>query len=164
MGSGGTIAAMSPVILDWLKKLSHALGFDTADSFPPGHQYARTRWAGAYFDIPSDTKADDIERRICEAIANTPLVFAHIENPTPRMQRVLVDVIERRLRQNHEREAAQLAALLIRAYGSRHTSEAVPGMRHAIEATEGYEAPARVRALFAFLTDAQNDNVIEMRS
>ncbi|WP_426344833.1 hypothetical protein ACN9MU_15425 [Pseudoduganella sp. R-32] len=158
------MAAMSSAILDWLKKLGHALGFDTADSFPPGHQYARTRWAGAYFDIPSDTKADDIERRICEAIANTPLVFAHIENPTPRMQRVLVEVIERRLRQNHEREAAQLAALLICAYGSPHISEAVPGMRRAIEATEGYEAPARVRALFAFLTDAQNDNVIEMRS
>lgn len=155
---------MSSAILDWLKKLSHALGFDTADSFPPGHQYARTRWAGAYFDIPSDTRADDIERRICEAIANTPLVFAHIENPTPRMQRVVIDVIERRLRQNHEREAAQLGGLLIRAYASPHTIEAAPGLRRAIEATEGYEAPARVRALFAFLTDTQNDNVIEMRN
>lgn len=154
---------MSTVILDWLKKLSHALGFDTADSFPPGHQYARTRWTCAYFDIPSDTGADDIERRICEAIANTPLVFAHIENPTPRMQRVLIDVIERRLQHNHEREASQLAALLIRAYGSAHIIEAGPGMRRAIEATEGYEAPARVRALFAFLTDSRNDNVIEMR-
>jgi hypothetical protein len=155
---------MSTVILDWLKKLSHALGFDTADSFPPGHQYARTRWTGAYFDIPSDTKPDDIERRLCDAIANTPLVFAHIENPTPRMQRVLADIIERRLRHNHEREAAQLAALLIRAYGSPHIIEAVPGLRAAIEATEGHEAPARVRALFAFLMDAQTDNVIEMRS
>ncbi len=158
------MSAMSTVILDWLKRLSHALGFDTADSFPPGHQYARTRWAGAYFDIPSDTKADDIERRICEAIANTPLVFAHIENPTPRMQRVVIDVIERRLRQNHEREAAQLAALLIRAFASPHTIEASPGLRRTIEATEGYEAPARVRTLFAFLTDAEKDNVIEMRS
>ena len=155
---------MSTVILDWLKKLSHALGFDTADSFPPGHQYARTRWAGAYFDIPSDTKADEIERRICDAIANTPLVFAHIENPTPRMQRVLIDVIRRRLSGNHEREAAQLAALLIRAYGSQYIMEVTPGLRRAIETTEGYEAPARVRALFAFLTDAHNDNVIEMRS
>ncbi len=157
------MAAMSSVILDWVKKLSHALGFDTADSFPPGHQYARTRWTGAYFDIPSDTRADDMERRICDAIANTPLVFAHIENPTPRMQRVLIDVIGRRLQHNHEREAAQLAALLIRAYASPHTIEAVPGLRRTIEATEGYEAPARVRALFAFLTDAHNDNVIEMR-
>ena len=155
---------MSTVILDWLKKLSHALGFDTADSFPPGHQYARTRWAGAYFDIPSDTKADDIERRICEAVANTPLVFAHIEVPTPRMQRVLIDIIERRLRANHEREAAQLAALLIRAYDSPYTVEAAPGLRRTIEATEGHEAPARIRALFAFLTDAHNDNIIEMRS
>ena len=155
---------MSTVILDWLKKLSHALGFDTADSFPPGHQYARTRWAGAYFDIPSDTKADDIERRICEAVANTPLVFAHIEVPTPRMQRVLIDIIERRLRANHEREAAQLAALLIRAYDSPYTVQAAPGLRRTIEATEGHEAPARIRALFAFLTDAHNDNIIEMRS
>jgi len=55
-------------------------------------------------------------------------------------------------------------ALLIRAYASPHTIEAAPGLRRAIEATEGHEAPARVRALFAFLTDAQNDNVIEMRS
>lgn len=154
---------MSTVILDWLKKLSHALGFDTADSFPPGHQYARTRWTGAYFDIASDSKPDDIERRLCAAIANTPLVFAHIENPTPRMQRALMDVIEHRLRHNHEREAAQLAALLIRAYASPHIIEGAPGLRAAIEATEGYEAPARVRALFAFLLDAQTDNVIEMR-
>lgn len=154
---------MSTVILDWLKKLSRALGFDTADSFPPGHQYARTRWRGAYFDIPSDTKADDIEPRICEAIANTPLVFAHIENPTPRMQRVLIDVIERRLQHNHEREAAQLAALLIRAYNSPHIIEASPGLRRTIAATEGHEAPARVRALFAFLADARSDNIIEMR-
>ncbi|WP_028105194.1 hypothetical protein [Pseudoduganella violaceinigra] len=155
---------MSSVILDWLKKLSHALGFDTADSFPPGHQYARTRWAGAYFDIPSDTRPDDIERRLCDAIANTPLVFAHIENPTPRMQRVLIELIERRLSQNHEREAVQLAALLIRAYASPHIIEAMPGLRRTIDATEGYEAPARVRTLFAFLTDTHNDNVIEMRS
>jgi len=155
---------MSSIVLDWLKKLSHALGFDTADSFPPDHQYARTRWAGAYFDIPSDTKADEIERRICDAIANTPLVFAHIENPTPRMQRVLIDGIGRRLRGNHERDAAQLAALLIRAYDSRHVIEATPGLRQAIEATDGYEAPARVRALFAFLADSHNDNVIEMHS
>lgn len=154
---------MSAVIFNWLKKLSHALGFDTADSFPPGHPYARTRWTGAYFDIASDTKPDDIERRLCDAIANTPLVFAHIENPTPRMQRVLIDVIERRLRHRHEREAAQLAALLIRAYGSPHIAEAVPGLRGAIESAEGHEAPARVRALFAFLLDTQTDNVIEMR-
>lgn len=154
---------MSTVILDWLKKLSHALGFDTADSFPPGHQYARTRWTGAYFDIPSDTKADEIERRLCDAIANTPLVFAHIENPTPRMQRMLIDVIERRVRHQHEREAAQLGALLIRAYASPHIIEGTAGLRRAIESTAGHEAPARVRALFAFLLDAQDDNVIEMR-
>lgn len=154
---------MSTVILDWLKRLSHALGLDTADSFPPGHAYARTRWTGAYFDIPSDTRPDDIERRLCDAIANTPLVFAHIENPTPRMQRALTGIIELRLRHRHEREAAQLAALLIRAYGSPHIIESTPGLRAAIESTEGLEAPVRVRALFAFLSDAQSSNVIEMR-
>jgi len=154
---------MSNVFLHWLKRLSHALGLDTADSFPPGHAYARTRWTGAYFDIPSDTRPDEIERRLCDAIANTPLVFAHITHPTPRMQRVLLDVLHARLRHNHEREAAQLAALLIRAYASPHTIESAPGLRAAIASTEGLEAPARVRALFAFLADAQSDNVIEMR-
>ena len=61
--------------LDLLKRLSRALGLDTADSFPPGHAHARTRWNKAYFDIASNVKPDEIERRICDAIANTPLVF-----------------------------------------------------------------------------------------
>lgn len=74
------------------------LRFETADSFPPGHPYARTRWEAAYFDIASDVKPDEIERRICAAIANTPSVFAYITNPTPRMQRALLNVIHDRLR------------------------------------------------------------------
>jgi hypothetical protein len=156
---------MTSPFLTLLSKLSRALGFDTADAFPPGHPYARTRWNGAYFDIASDVKPDAIEQRLCDAISNTPLVFAHIENPTPRMQRVLIGLIEQRLRHQHEREAAQMATLLLRAYASPHIIESAPGLRAAIAATEGHEAPVRVRALFAFLADMQSPfNVIEMRS
>ncbi|SFU51635.1 hypothetical protein [Pseudoduganella namucuonensis] len=152
-------------LLAWLKNLSRLCGFETADSFPPGHAHARTRWVGAYFDIASDVKPEEMERRIADAIANTPLVFAHITHPTPRMQRALLGVIEARLRHRNEREAAQLAALLIKAYQSPHTAEAVPGLRHAIDSTVGEEAPYRVRNLLAFLADMQSPfDVIEMRS
>ncbi|MGO4377578.1 hypothetical protein [Pseudoduganella sp. RAF53_2] len=155
---------MSNPLLTWLTKLSHMLGLSTAESFPSGHAYARTRWDKAYFDIASDVKPDDIERRICEAIANTPLVFAHITNPTPGMQRVLFGLIEQRLRLNHEREAGQLAVLLIKAYESRDIQEASSGLRAAIASTEGLELPTRVRALLAFLADMQSPfGVIEMR-
>ncbi|GGY65693.1 hypothetical protein [Pseudoduganella albidiflava] len=150
-------------LIDLFKRLSRALGLDTADSFPPGHVHARTRWNAAYFDIASDVKPDDIERRICEAIANTPLVFAHITNPTPRMQRALFGVLEQRLRLRHEREAAQLAALLIQAYRSPHIVEAMPGLKAAIAATVHDEAPARIRAVLEFM--AQRDapfDVIDM--
>ncbi|WBS05455.1 hypothetical protein OU994_14815 [Pseudoduganella sp. SL102] len=150
-------------LIDLFKRLSRALGLDTADSFPPGHVHARTRWNAAYFDIASDVKPDDMERRICEAIANTPLVFAHITNPTPRMQRALFGVLEQRLRLRHEREAAQLAALLIQAYRSPHIVEAMPGLKAAIAATVHDEAPARIRAVLEFM--AQRDapfDVIDM--
>ncbi|TWI69603.1 hypothetical protein IP91_00673 [Pseudoduganella lurida] len=152
------------MLTDLLKRLSRALGFDTADSFPPGHVHARTRWNAAYFDIASDVRPDEIERRICDAIANTPLVFAHITNPTPRMQRALFGVLEQRIRLGHQREAAQLAALLINAYRSPHIIEVMPGLHAAIAATAHDEAPARVRALLDFLAarDAPFD-VIEMR-
>jgi hypothetical protein len=150
-------------LIDLFKRLSRALGLDTADSFPPGHVHARTRWNAAYFDIASDVKPDDMERRICEAIGNTPLVFAHITNPTPRMQRALFGVLEQRLRLHHEREAAQLAALLIQAYRSPHIVEAMPGLKAAIAATAHDEAPARIRAVLDFM--AQRDapfDVIDM--
>ncbi|QBE66936.1 hypothetical protein [Pseudoduganella lutea] len=151
-------------LIDLFKRLSRALGLDTADSFPPGHVHARTRWNAAYFDIASDVKPDDMERRICDAIANTPLVFAHITNPTPRMQRALFSVLEQRLRLNHQREAAQLAALLIGAYRSPHIVEAMPGLKAAIAATAHDEAPARIRAVLEFM--AQRDapfDVIDMK-
>lgn len=152
-------------LMDWLKHLSRICGFETADAFPPGHAYARTRWVGAYFDIASDVKPDEIERRICDAITNTPLVFAHITHPTPRMQRALLGVIESRLRQHRRNDAGPLAALLIKAYQSPHTLECMPGLRQAIAATEGEEAPYRVNALLAFLADDRQApfDVIEMR-
>lgn len=151
-------------LIDLLKRLSRALGLDTADAFPPGHVHARTRWNAAYFDIASDVAPDEIERRICDAIAATPLVFAHITNPTPRMQRALFGVLEQRVRLGHRREAAQLAALLIGAYRSPDIVEAMPGMRAAIAATVHDEAPLRVQALLDFLAtkDAPFD-IIEMR-
>jgi hypothetical protein len=151
-------------LIDLFKRLSRALGLDTADSFPPGHVHARTRWNPAYFDIASNVPPDEIERRICDAIANTPLVFAHIVNPTPRMQRALFGVLEQRLRLGHRREAAQLAALLIQAYRSPQIVEAMPGLAAAIAATAHDEAPVRVQALLDFLenTPAPFD-VIDMR-
>ena len=135
-----------------LGRLSRACGFETLDAFPPGHPYARTRWNPAYFDIASDLKPDAIERTLCAAIAATPAIFAHIEHPTPRMQRVLLDAIETRLR----RACAlplDLAALLVQAYASPYTLEALPGLRDAVRATEGMEMAVRARALLAFLND-----------
>jgi hypothetical protein len=61
-------SGMNSTLLTWLKTLSRICGFETADSFPPGHPYARTRWEAAYFDIASDVKPDEMERRICTAI------------------------------------------------------------------------------------------------
>ena len=156
---------MTSPLLKLLKHVSRICGFETADAFPPGHPHARTRWVGAYFDIASDVKPDEMERRICAAIGNTPMVFGHITHPTPAMQRALLGVIEERLRRNNGREAAQLAALLIAAYRSAYTQEALPGLRRAIDATRDEEAPARVRAVLAFLGDMQAPfDVIEMRS
>lgn len=152
-------------LMDWLKHLSRICGFETADSFPPGHAYARTRWVGGYFDIASDVKPDEIERRLCDAITNTPLVFAHITHPTPRMQRALLGVIESRVRHQRRNDAAPLVALLIKAYQSPHTLECMPGLRRAIDSTRDEEAPYRVNALLAYLADDMQApfDVIEMR-
>ena len=141
-----------PALLDLLARASRALGFDTVDSFPPGHAYARTRWDRAYFDIASDLKPDAIERALCEAIANTPAVFAHIVNPTPRMQRTLLAAIHARLRRGAS-PPADLVAMLIDAYASRDTPEAMPGLRAAIASTEGYDPTMRVAHLQAWLAD-----------
>jgi len=156
--------AMTSTILAWLKYLSRICGFETADSFPPGHPYERTRWNGAYFDIASDVKPDEIERRLCDAIANTPLVFGYIINPTPRMQRALIAVLEHRMRNNRGR-AGELAELLVAAYRSPNTVEVLPGLRAAIDSTRHEEMPERARALMAFLSAAPSAvDIIDMPS
>ena len=139
-----------PTLTDLLARASRALGLETVDSFPPGHAYARTRWDRAYFDIASDLKPDDIERSICESIANTPSIFGYIVNPTPRMQRTLLGVIDLRLRRSCG-APFDLVGLLIDAYASPHTQEPMPGLRAAIEATAGEEPRERVRAVLSFL-------------
>ena len=153
---------MMPTILKWLRYLSHILGFETADSFPPGHPYERTRWNGAYFDIASDVKPDQIESRLCDAIGNTPLVFGYITNPTPRMQRTLLAMLEERMRNNRGR-ASELAVLLVNAYDSPHITEIIPGLRAAIAGTRHDDMGERARSVMAFLGSTQSPfDVIEM--
>ncbi len=142
---------MNSTLLTWLKTLSRICGFETADSFPPGHPHARTRWEAAYFDIASDVKPDEIERRICAAIANTPSVFAYITNPTPRMQRALLNVIHDRLRRQPGAGATDLVLLLINAYASEHITEAVPGLRTLIVNTQQEDTNLRVHAILELL-------------
>jgi hypothetical protein len=139
-----------PVLAALLSRASRALGLETIDSFPPGHAYARTRWDRAYFDIASDLKPDAIERALCEAIANTPAVFAHIVNPTPRMQRELLRMIDERLRRSCG-NPGDLLKLLVEAYASPHTLEALPGLRAAIGQSAGWEMREREQALLDFL-------------
>ena len=124
-----------PVIMHLLGRASRALGFETIEGFPPGHVHARTRWDRAYFDIASDTKPDQIESAVCAAIANTPLIFGRIVNPTPRMQRTILAIIDARLRGSGG-APADLVRLLIDAYRSVDTVEAIPGLRatHAMNA------------------------------
>lgn len=141
---------LTPILLDWLSRASHALGFETVDRFPAGHPYARTRWDRAYFDIASDLKPEAIERSLCASIDNTPSVFAHILNPTPSMQRTLLGVIDTRLRRSCN-APLDLVALLVEAYRSPHTIEARPGLRAAIDATQGLDMRERVHATLAFL-------------
>ena len=139
-----------PVLLDLLARASFALGFETVDRFPRGHLHARTHWDRAYFDIASDLKPDAIERSLCASIDNTPAVFAHIANPTPAMQRALLGAIDTRLRRSCGAPSDRVM-LLIGAYRSPTTMEARPGLRAAIEATDGLETRERVHAVLAFL-------------
>ena len=156
-------STLSSTLLTWLKTLSRICGFETADSFPPGHPYARTRWDAAYFDIASDVKPDEIERRICAAIANTPSVFAYISNPTPRMQRALLNVIHDRLRRQPGAGAKDLVLLLINAYASDHITEAVPGLRTLIYNTEHEDTNLRVHAILELLVGTPRGlDVIDM--
>lgn len=156
-------STLSSTVLGWLKTLSRVCGFETADSFPPGHPYARTRWEAAYFDIASDVKPDEIERRICAAIANTPSVFAYIRNPTPGMQRALLNAIHERLRRQPGAGAADLVLLLINAYQSPHITEAVPGLRNVIRETQHEDTNLRVHAVLELLVGTPRGlDVIDM--
>jgi hypothetical protein len=135
-----------------LGRASRALGLETVDRFPPGHRYADTRWDKAYFDIPSDYKPERIEQAMFEAITNTPSVFAWIEHPTPRMQRALLGVIHARLRRGGS-PPNDLLTMLLAAYDSPRTQEALPGLRAAIASTDGYDPSMRVAHLAAWLAD-----------
>jgi hypothetical protein len=154
-----------PVLSSWLARASRALGLESLSAFPPGHQYARTHWDPAYFDVPSDLKPDRIETALCEAIAATPGVFAWIVNPTPRMQRTLLGAIHAQLRRGAT-APSDLVAMLIDAYASPDTLEAMPGLRATIAATDGYDPTMRVAHLLAHLADMPAafgviDNAIE---
>jgi len=127
---------MFPILTNSLAWLSRVCGFETLDSFPPKHPYARTRWNAAYFDIASDMKPDQIERSICDRIENTPIIFAHIENPTPRMQRMLLSVIEARMQRSCG-VPASLLTMLVNAYRSPYTMDVIPGMRSVIVNSNG---------------------------
>ncbi|MEH6436062.1 hypothetical protein [Massilia sp. DD77] len=135
-----------------LSRASRALGLESVDAFPPGHVYARTRWNKAYFDIASDLSADEMEAAVCAAVSNTPLVFVHIRNPTPRMQRALLAIIEARLRRADA--PTELARMLIEAYRSPHTPEIVPGLRAAIAANAEFDPLVQAHAVLAYLADA----------
>ena len=142
---------MFPVLTNALAWISRVCGFETVDSFPPNHAYARTHWNGAYFDIASDLRPDAIERSMCERIVNTPTIFVHIANPTPAMQRALLSVIEARMRRSPG-TPADLVGLLVNAYRSPHTIDVLPGMRAAIVACEG--EPAGVMAFLGAMPAA----------
>lgn len=145
---------MSSLFESAISYLSKALGLESVHSFPSRHIFARTNWDPSYFDIPYGTKPEDIERRICIAIGNTPTIFAHINNPTPRMQRVLLAVVAERLRRN-DRTGGDLVKLLIAAYASPYVQETMPGLRAAIEASAYEEDGGRVRRVLSFLQDMQ---------
>jgi hypothetical protein len=139
-------------IASLLGRASRALGLESVDRFPPGHRHADTRWDKAYFDIPSDYKPERIEQAMFDAITNTPSVFAYIEHPTPRMQRALLGVIHARLRRGGS-PPNDLLAMLLAAYASPRTQEALPGLRAAIASTDGYDPSMRVAHLAAWLAD-----------
>jgi hypothetical protein len=68
------------------------------------------------------------------------------------MQRALLGVIHARLRRAST-PPNDLLAMLIAAYASPHTQEAVPGLRAAIAGTDGYDPSMRVAHLAAWLAD-----------
>jgi hypothetical protein len=127
---------MLPLLLNALAWVSRVCGFDTVSTFPPDHPHARTHWEAGYFDIASDLKPDQIERSICERIVNTPTIFARIANPTPAMQRSLLSVIEAHMHRSGTIPNG-LIGMLVNAYRSPYTKDAIPGLRAAIVECDG---------------------------
>ncbi|CAN5329582.1 hypothetical protein BH11PSE11_BH11PSE11_27040 [soil metagenome] len=145
------MSSLFDTAVSWLSK---ALGLETLKAFPSGHVHFRTSWNPSYFDIPYGTRPDEIEQRICNAIGNTPTIFAHIHNPTPRMQRALLAVVAERVRRN-DRSAIDLIGLLIAAYASPHVQDAVPGLRAAIATAVYQEGGDPARGVLLFLANMQ---------
>src|SRR6267154_2160771 len=98
-----------PALLQVIAYVSRVCGFDTIDSFPPGHQYARTRWNRAYFDIASDLKPEQIERSLCESITTTLLIETYRSPDTPEAMPGLRAVIEQ---SRHDTPAQRAYAVL----------------------------------------------------
>lgn len=145
-----------------LAYLSKICGLDSVTSFPANHPFARTHWDPSYFDIAYGMKPDRIEQVLCDAIQNTPSIFAHISNPTPRMQRSLLAVLHDSVRRN-DGNAAEWVGLLINAYSSRYVQEVLPGLRAEIAGSVGAPSADRVRSLLVFLANmAAPFDVIEL--
>lgn len=144
--------ALLDTLSRWYHRASRALGLENADRFPDASSYPHTRWNRAYFDIASDLKQAQMEAKLCESIANTPYVFAHIQNPTPRMLLALLGMIEAGLRRGNA--PVDLVHLLILAYRSPHTPDIVPGLRALINANAQFDANIQAHAVLAMLGDA----------
>jgi hypothetical protein len=145
-----------------LAYLSKICGLESVTSFPANHPFARTSWDPSYFDIAYGMKPDQIEQVLSDAIHNTPSIFAHINNPTPRMQRSLLAVLHDSVRRN-DGNAAEWAALLINAYSSRYVQEVLPGLRAEIAGSVGLAPVDRVRSVLVFLASmAAPFDVIEV--
>jgi hypothetical protein len=135
-----------------LAYLSKICGLESVTSFPANHPFARTHWDPSYFDIAYGMKPDLIEQVLSDAIHNTPSICAHINNPTPRMQRSLLAVLHDSVRRN-DGNAAEWAVLLINAYASRYVQEVLPGLRAEIVGSVGLAPVDRVRSLLVFLAN-----------
>jgi hypothetical protein len=145
-----------------LAYLSKICGLESVTSFPANHPFARTHWDPSYFDIAYGMKPDLIEQVLSDAIHNTPSIFAHINNPTPRMQRSLLAVLHDSVRRN-DGNAAEWAVLLINAYASRYVQEVLPGLRAEITGSVGLALVDRVRSLLVFLASMDSAfDVIEL--
>jgi hypothetical protein len=153
---------MTSLFTATLAYLSKICGLESVTSFPANHPFSRTNWDPSYFDIAYGMKPDQIEQMLSDAIQNTPSIFAHINNPTPRMQRSLLAVLHDSVRRN-DGNAAEWASLLINAYANRYVQEVLPGLRAEIAGSAGAPPADRVRSLLVFLASmAAPFDVIEV--